>query len=95
MSHSYGFGNLVMPLLLQARRYDEESLSRISCSSISRISISRLRGWAYMFNYRPRMLQPPGGRPSAMLISQARAGCEDDTDFRERFGIKVPVLRSE
>jgi long-chain acyl-CoA synthetase len=93
LSHSYGFGNLVMPLLLQGTAIvlrDSFVPSQLLADAMtfrSRV----FAGVPYMFNYLTTN-PPADGWPSCLqlLIS---AGARLDTQmahaFRERFGLKI------
>ena len=94
LSHSYGFGNLVMPLLLQgtAMVLRESFVPSQVLRRRSRISVSRVRR-------RAVHVQLPGGelagRRLAAVFAVAHfcrrtAGCADGPQaFHDRFGIKI------
>ena len=93
LSHSYGFGNLVMPLLLQGTAMvlrDSFVPSQLLADAIafrSRV----FAGVPYMFNYLTAN-PPADGWPSCLqlLISAgARLDTETAHAFRERFGLKI------
>jgi long-chain acyl-CoA synthetase len=93
LSHSYGFGNLVMPLLLQGTAMvlrDSFVPSQLLGDAIT-FRLRVFAGVPYMFNYLTTN-PPADGWPSCLLLLIS-AGARLDTQtahaFRERFGLKI------
>jgi long-chain acyl-CoA synthetase len=93
LSHSYGFGNLVMPLLLQgtAMVLRESFVPRQVLGDAHGFQARVLAGVPYMFNYLTEN-PPADGWPSCLqLVISAGARLDTQTaqGFRDRFGIKI------
>jgi long-chain acyl-CoA synthetase len=93
LSHSYGFGNLVMPLLLQGTAMVLRD-SFVPSQLLADAAAFRSRVFAgvpYMFNYLTS--NPPAAGWPACLQLLISAGARLDTAtsraFHERFGIKI------
>ena len=93
LSHSYGFGNLIMPLLLQGTAIvlREPFIPPQFLLDARRFQAGVFPGVPYMFNYF--VANPPeDGWPSCLrqLISAgARLDPKTVDDFRARFGVKI------
>ena len=94
LSHSYGFGNLLMPLLLQGTAIVLQGFVRAEPDARSTRSGFQARvfpGVPYMFNYLAA--QPSGGGLAAVSavadFGRRTARCADGPAFHDRFGIKI------
>jgi long-chain acyl-CoA synthetase len=93
LSHSYGFGNLVMPLLLQGTAVAlRESFVPNQVLVDAHVFQSRVfAGVPYMFNYLAANASADGWPSCLQLLISAGARLDAQTSrtFRERFGIKI------
>lgn len=93
LSHSYGFGNLLMPLLLQGTAIvlRDSFVPQQLLLDARRFHTRVFAGVPYMFNYLAAN-PPPEGWPDCLqlLISAgARLDSESAQAFHDRFGIKI------
>ena len=92
LSHSYGFGNLVMPLLLQGTAMvlrDSFVPSQLLADAYFQSRV--FAGVPYMFNYLTTNPPADGWPPCLELLISAGARLDTATAhaFHERFGIKI------
>ena len=93
LSHSYGIGNLVMPLLLQGTAIclrDAFVPQRIP-DDARQFNARHLPGAPYMFNHLATHPLPGGWPPSLTRLVSAGAPLESDVAerFRAAFGVKI------
>jgi long-chain acyl-CoA synthetase len=93
MSHSYGIGNLVMPLLLQGTSlvlHDQFNPSRLVQDAAAH-GTRVLAGVPFMFDHLLACLPPGGWPPPLRLLVTAGARLEAATarGFVERFGVRL------
>ena len=93
LSHAYGFGNLVMPLLLQGTPIvlRESFVPQQLSADARRYGARVFHGVPFM--YQHFLAHPPvgGWPPTLTLLVSAGARLEAETvrDFHERFGLKI------
>ena len=93
LSHSYGFGNLVMPLLLQGTAMvlrDSFVPSQLLADAVA-FQPRVFAGVPYMFNYLTTNTPAAGWPPCLQLLISAGARLDTVTAlaFHERFGLKI------
>ena len=93
LSHSYGFGNLMMPLLLQGTSMvlrDSFVPSQLLADAAA-FQARVFAGVPYMFNYLTTNPPADGWPPCLQLLISAGARLDTQTAhaFHERFGIKI------
>jgi acyl-CoA synthetase (AMP-forming)/AMP-acid ligase II len=93
LSHSYGFGNLMMPLLLQGTAIAlRDSFVPSQVLLDAQAFQSRVcAGVPYMFNFLAANSAAGGWPPCLQLLISAGARLEEQTShaFHDRFGIKI------
>jgi long-chain acyl-CoA synthetase len=93
LSHAYGFGNLLIPVLLQGTAVvlRESFVPQQVVSDARRYGARVLQGVPFMFQYFATH-PPPGGWPEPLtLLVSAGATLEPETvkTFYDRFGVKI------
>jgi long-chain acyl-CoA synthetase len=93
LSHSYGFGNLIMPLLLQGTAcvLRESFVPQHVLADARRFETRVFPGVPYMFSYMSANPPADGWPPSLQLLISAGARLDPQIEesFRARFGIKI------
>jgi acyl-CoA synthetase (AMP-forming)/AMP-acid ligase II len=93
LSHAYGFGNLVMPLLLQGTAVvlRESFVPHQLTGDARRYRARAFHGVPFMFHHYVANPPPGGWPPSLTLLVSAGARLELDTihGFHDAFGVKI------
>ena len=93
LSHAYGFGNLMMPLLLQGTpiALRESFVPQQLCADAIQYGARVFHGVPFMYHHY--LAHPPAGgwAPTLTLLVSAGARLEPETirGFHERFGLKI------
>lgn len=93
LSHAYGFGNLVMPLLVQGTAIvlRESFVPHQLTADARRYSARAFHGVPFMFHHYVASPPPDGWPPSLTLLVSAGARLELDTirRFHDAFGVRI------